>query len=69
MDIPRTIKAPPALDRSWVAACGLLGGAKPGGRLTLDLSETVRIDSAGVCFIELLRRMYREQGEIGRAHV
>jgi len=62
MDIPRTIKAPPALDRSWVAACGLLGGAKPGGRLTLDLSETVRIDSAGVCFVELLRRMYREQG-------
>ena len=30
--------------------------------MTLDLSETVRIDSAGVCFIELLRRMHREQG-------
>ncbi len=62
MDRPRTIKAPPALDRSWVAACGLLSGVRPGSRLTLDLSETVRIDSAGVCFIELLRRMHREQG-------
>ncbi|MDR2694342.1 MAG: MlaE family lipid ABC transporter permease subunit [Chitinispirillales bacterium] len=56
------IKAPPTLDRSWVAACGLLGGVKPGNRLTLDLSDTVRVDSAGVCFLELLRRMYREQG-------
>jgi len=62
MDRSRTIKAPPALDRTWVAACGLLSGVKPGGRLTLDLSETVRVDSAGVCFMELLRRMYREQG-------
>ncbi|GBU21390.1 putative phospholipid ABC transporter permease protein mlaE [Fibrobacteres bacterium R8-0-B4] len=62
MDRQRTIKTPPTLDRSWVAACGLLSGAKPGSRLTLDLSETVRVDSAGVCFMELLRRMYREQG-------
>jgi len=62
MDRSRTIKTPSALDRSWVAASGLLGGVKPGGRLTLDLSDTVRVDSAGVCFIELLRRMYGEQG-------
>ncbi len=62
MDKTRTIKAPQTLDRSWVAACGLLSGVRPGDRLTLDLSETVRIDSAGVCFMELLRRMYREQG-------
>jgi len=39
-----------------------LGDVRPGSRLTLDLSETVRVDSAGVCFIELLRRMHREQG-------
>jgi phospholipid/cholesterol/gamma-HCH transport system permease protein len=62
MDRPRTIKTPPTLDRAWVAACGLLSGVRPGSRLTLDLSETVRVDSAGVCFMELLRRMYREQG-------
>jgi phospholipid/cholesterol/gamma-HCH transport system permease protein len=62
MDRPRTIKTPATLDRSWVVSCGLLGGVKPGSRLTLDLSETYKIDSAGVCFIELLRRMYGEQG-------
>jgi len=32
------------------------------GRLVLDLSATERIDSSGVCLIELLRRQYGEQG-------
>jgi phospholipid/cholesterol/gamma-HCH transport system permease protein len=62
MEIMRTIKAPPALDRSWVVSCGLLGGIRQGSRLTLDLSDTARIDSAGVCFVELLRRTHREMG-------
>ena len=61
MDKQRTVKAPAFLDRDWVSSCGLIGGPKKGG-LVLDLSQTERIDSAGVCFLELLRRLYAEQG-------
>ncbi|MCL2184010.1 MAG: MlaE family lipid ABC transporter permease subunit [Chitinispirillia bacterium] len=61
MDRARTVKAPAFLDRNWVSSCGLISGQQR-GRLVLDLSGTERIDSAGVCFIELLGRMYHEQG-------
>ena len=61
MDNSRTVKAPAALDREWVSSCGLAGGSMR-GRLVLDLSATERIDSSGVCLIELLRRQYGEQG-------
>ncbi|MCL2689145.1 MAG: MlaE family lipid ABC transporter permease subunit [Chitinispirillia bacterium] len=56
-----TIKAAPALDSAWVTQCGLIGGSHS-GRLVLDLSKTERIDSAGICFIELVRRLRKEQG-------
>jgi len=61
MDKSRTVKAPVFLDREWVSSCGLISGQHK-GRLVLDLSATEKIDSAGVCFVELLRRLYKEQG-------
>ena len=56
-----TVKAAPALDSAWVTQCGLIGGPHS-GRLTLDLSQTERIDSAGICFIELIKKLRKEQG-------
>jgi len=56
-----TIKVAPALDSAWVTRCGLIGGSQR-GRLTLDLSQTERIDSAGICFITLIKRLRKEQG-------
>ncbi|MDR2727725.1 MAG: MlaE family lipid ABC transporter permease subunit [Chitinispirillales bacterium] len=56
-----TVKAASALDSAWVTQCGLIGGSHS-GRLTLDLSQTERIDSAGVCFIELIKKLRKEQG-------
>jgi len=56
-----TVKVAPALDSAWVTQCGLIGGSQR-GRLTLDLSQTERIDSAGICFIELIKKLRKEQG-------
>jgi len=56
-----TVKVAPALDSAWVTECGLIGGSHS-GRLTLDLSHTERIDSAGLCFIELVKKLRKEQG-------
>ena len=61
MDKQRTVKAPPVLDRAWVSSSGLITGSQK-GRLILDLSATERIDSAGVCFIELMRKLHSQQG-------
>jgi len=61
MDKSRTITAPSFLNRDWVSSSGLIGGQYR-GRLVLDLSATERIDSAGVCLVELLRRLYSQQG-------
>jgi anti-anti-sigma regulatory factor len=56
MDKSRTVKIPQVLDREWVTKCGLIGGGH-GGRLVLDMSGTERIDSAGICFIGLLKKL------------
>jgi phospholipid/cholesterol/gamma-HCH transport system permease protein len=56
-----TKKVPAVLDRAWISGCGLMSGSHS-GRLVLDLSQTERIDSAGVCFLELLKELCREQG-------
>lgn len=55
------ISFPSALDRAWIAKSNLLN-KKPGKTLTIDLSQTVRIDSAGYCFIRLLHNIYEESG-------
>jgi len=61
MDKPRTIKVPPVMDRDWVSRSGLIGGAHS-GRLELDMSDTGRVDSAGVCFIGLMKRLCGQRG-------
>ncbi|MDR2579007.1 MAG: MlaE family lipid ABC transporter permease subunit [Chitinispirillales bacterium] len=57
----QTVKTPHDFDRAWVSSCGLVGGSHR-GRLALDLSQTERIDSAGICLIEFLRKSYAAQG-------
>jgi phospholipid/cholesterol/gamma-HCH transport system permease protein len=61
MSKSQTVKTPLSLDRAWVSACGLVPGSHR-GRLILDLSQTERIDSTGICLIELLRKSYASQG-------
>jgi phospholipid/cholesterol/gamma-HCH transport system permease protein len=61
MNNQSAVRAPADLDRAWVSSCGLMNGPCK-GRLELDLSKTERIDSAGVCLIELLRRTHAERG-------
>jgi len=56
-----TISFPAVLDRNWIANSSLLN-KKTGKNLTIDLSETARIDSAGYCFICLLHKMYEDSG-------
>ena len=56
-----TVRVPASLDRVWITECDLVSGPH-NGRLVLDLSQTERIDSAGICFIELIRKLRLEQG-------
>ncbi|MDR3013345.1 MAG: MlaE family lipid ABC transporter permease subunit [Chitinispirillales bacterium] len=57
----QTFSAPVTLDRAWVTKSGIIGSHHR-GRLVLDLSKTERIDSAGVCLIEFLRRTRVDRG-------
>ena len=61
MDTSRTIKVPQVLDRDWVSRSGLVGGAYS-GRLVLDMADTERVDSAGVCFVGLMKRLCGKRG-------
>jgi len=56
-----TIKVPQVLDRDWVSRSGLIGSAQP-VRLELDMADTERVDSAGVCFIGLMKRLCERRG-------
>jgi len=58
MDTHNVISLPETLDRAWVEQNNLL--KKPGrGDLILDFSQTKRIDSAALCVIRLLHKIYR----------
>ncbi len=60
----RLIKVPRFLDRTWIESCGLIEKTY-NSRTILDFSETQKIDSAGVCFLNLLQKLHKEgNGEL-----
>ena len=58
----KIITIPPVLDRNWVEQFNSLLYEK-NRNLILDLSQTVRIDSAGLCFIKLLHLQCKNSGK------
>ncbi|MDG5816277.1 MlaE family lipid ABC transporter permease subunit [Chitinispirillales bacterium ANBcel5] len=57
----KVIKGPPFLDRTWVESCGLLKGDHS-NKTTVDLSQTRKIDSSGICFLRLLHSLHTLSG-------
>lgn len=55
------VKTPRILDRNWVEKSNFLL-CKKSNNLILDLSQTIRIDSAGLCFIKILHSQYKNSG-------
>jgi len=53
------IKMPDFVNREWISSSGLIA-KKPSGTLVLDFSKTGTMDSAGVSFVRLLNKRFKE---------
>ncbi len=56
----RLVKTPDILDRNWVIQHS--NQFDPKSSVTLDFSSTARIDSSGICFIQLLHKDFTTAG-------
>ncbi|MDO5576033.1 MAG: ABC transporter permease, partial [Fibrobacter sp.] len=58
---PKVISVPETLDRYWVEKSNALLNEKS-KTVVLDFAQTVRIDSAGLCFIKFLHQKFNQKG-------
>jgi len=57
----KIIEVPQVLDRNWVIANDSAFLNKK-GKITLDFTSTTRIDSSGICFLQLIHNEYKSSG-------